>query len=107
MIEKFALGFLMFSMLLTIVFYVAWIRWGICPVGKQQQHVEGFAASKAAQEPQTEVNNALLAVMAKLKKMTGYLMDPALWKERIAMAKMTPMELARLQLRPMEKRTDL
>ena len=71
-----------------------------CPVAPLRR--EGFADAAAATAPQTELNNILLKTMTTLKRMNGYLTSPSVWAERIALYRMTPGELARLQLQPQQ-----
>jgi hypothetical protein len=53
------------------------------------QRVEGF-------ENRNElVDNALLSLMGNLKRISGYLVNPATWSERIDLMYLTPTELAR------------
>ena len=53
-----------------------------------RRRIEGFVDTKA-------VDNALLNVMGQLKRVSGYLADPRIWSERLAMTGMSPVELAR------------
>ncbi len=55
---------------------------------KQRKVMEGFLDVP-------NVDNVLLALMPKLKRMSKYLTNPAVLAERIAFAGMTPAELAR------------
>ena len=41
------------------------------------------------------VDNALLSLMGNLKRISGYLVNPATWSERIDLMYLTPTELAR------------
>jgi len=65
-----------------------------------RRRIEGFAAeAKAKKAPRIpNVDNVLLALMAQLKRMMGYVSNPADWIERIQIMKMTPAELARRHL---------
>ncbi len=63
--------------------------------------VEGFkdTAEETRQKIATQVDNALLQVLDKAKHVSTYLSNSGLWKERIELAKMSYMELARSQLK--------
>jgi hypothetical protein len=63
--------------------------------------VEGFKdkAEETRQQIAARVDNVLLDVLKKAKHMSSYLTDTGLWKERIGLAKMSYMELARSQLK--------
>jgi hypothetical protein len=53
------------------------------------QRVEGF-------ENRNElVDNALVSLMGNLKRISGYLVNPVTWSERIDLMYLTPTELAR------------
>ncbi len=54
---------------------------------------EGFQ-TKQKQPPA----NPLVTLVKKLNSMSKYLSDPGMWKERISMVNMTPIELARQHL---------
>ena len=56
---------------------------------------EGFA--NIVDEKETP--NALTTLMSNVKRINGYLMDPALWSERIEMFSLSPVELARRELK--------
>jgi hypothetical protein len=63
--------------------------------------IEGFkdTAEEKRKEVAARVDNVLVDVIEKAKHMSSYLADSGLWKERIGLAKMTYMELARSQLK--------
>jgi hypothetical protein len=63
--------------------------------------VEGFkdSAEEARQKMVAQVDNTLLQVLDKAKHVSSYLTNSGLWKERIQLAKMSYMELARSQLK--------
>jgi hypothetical protein len=63
--------------------------------------IEGFkdTAEEKRKKIATTVDNALLQVLDKAKRVSLYLKDSGLWKERIGLAKMSYMELARSQLK--------
>ena len=63
--------------------------------------VEGFkdSAEEARQKIAAQVDNTLLQVLDKAKHVSSYLTNTGLWKERIQLAKMSYMELARSQLK--------
>jgi hypothetical protein len=56
------------------------------------RYYEGFAdkSPETVAEP-----NALLSLMGNLKRMSGYLINPTTWTDRIAIMNMSPTELAR------------
>lgn len=73
------------SILLTIIICVfAWRR-GSCIRNVRR---EGFANVK-------DLNNPLISLMGKVKKMGTMLLDTDMWKERIEMSTMNPTQLAR------------
>jgi hypothetical protein len=82
------------SVLLTCILVYVTLRRGTCAAAT----AEGFKAAEVAATPQTELNNILLKTVATLKRMSGYLANPAVWKERLTFYTMTPGELARLHL---------
>lgn len=49
--------------------------------------------------------NKLLHLMSTMKRMSGYLLNRHTWSERLEMAFMTPMELARRQIRLEKEKT--
>jgi hypothetical protein len=69
--------------------------------------VEGFKtkADEKRQEIANRIDNVLLNVIDKAKNVSSYLSNTGLWKERIELAKMSYMELARSQLKPSAKKT--
>jgi hypothetical protein len=50
--------------------------------------------------------NPLVAVMGTIRRMSTRLMDINMWKERIVMSNMTPVELARYHIKSMTKSED-
>jgi hypothetical protein len=44
-------------------------------------------------------DNPLITVMGTIRRLSGKLMDISMWKERITMASMTPVELARYHIK--------
>lgn len=97
-LRKAAAIWLGLSIILTgVVTYFA-LRRGTCVAAPPPATAEGFKATEAAATPQTELNNVLLKTVGTLKRMSKYLADPAVWKERLTFYTMTPGELARLQL---------
>lgn len=62
--------------------------------------IEGFkdTAEDKRKEIAARVDNILLEVLDKAKHVSSYLSNSGLWKERIGLAKMSYMELARSQL---------
>jgi hypothetical protein len=98
-LQKTAAIWLGVSVLLTCIVAYFSLRRGTCMVpAPALATAEGFKATEAAATPQTELNNVLLKTMGTLKRMSKYLADPAVWKERLTFYTMTPGELARLQL---------
>lgn len=63
--------------------------------------VEGFKnkAEEKRQEIAHRIDNILVDVLDKAKHMSSYLTNSGLWKERIELAKMSYMELARSHLK--------
>jgi hypothetical protein len=63
--------------------------------------VEGFKnkAEEKRQELTHRIDNLLVNVIDKAKHVSSYLSNTGLWKERIGLAKMSYMELARSQLK--------
>lgn len=57
-------------------------------VFRRRRTIEGFLEVP-------NVDNILLDLMSKLKRVSGYLTDPTILSERIAFASMSPVELAR------------
>ena len=55
------------------------------------KRVEGFAGENRNEL----VDNALVSLMGNLKRISGYLVNPATWSERIDLMYLTPTELAR------------
>jgi len=53
------------------------------------QRVEGF------ENRNDLVDNALVSLMGNLKRISGYLVNPVTWSERIDLMYLTPTELAR------------
>jgi hypothetical protein len=60
---------------------------------------EGFQAKPTAKP----TPNPLAELVKKLTSMSKYLSDTAMWKERITMVNMTPIELARRHLDQLAK----
>lgn len=63
--------------------------------------VEGFkdTAEEKRKELAKRVDNVLVDVLDKAKHVSSYLTNSNVWKERIELAKMSYMELARSQLK--------
>lgn len=63
--------------------------------------VEGFKdkAEETRQQIAARVDNVLLDVLDKAKHVSSYLSNTGLWKDRVNLAKMSYMELARSQLK--------
>jgi hypothetical protein len=63
--------------------------------------VEGFKtkAEETRQELTHRIDNVLVDVINKAKRVSGYISDSGLWKERMGLAKLSYMELARSQLK--------
>lgn len=77
--------------ILALLTYL-YMRYGSCGCGN-----EGFKDTKA------EKPNPLVALIKKLGKMTHYLSDPKMWKDRIEMFGMSPADLARRHLNSMKQ----
>ncbi len=104
--RTFAIGFLVFSTFLTIAVAVYYLRYGKC--SKPTTSVEGFAeeakggkltAKQRIEKASSQATNVLLDVIAKAKKASAHVTDPAIWKERLTFATMSPVELARNHLK--------
>jgi len=76
------------SFFATIGLTLWWIRHGI--------PAEGFENEE----------NPLITVMGTIRRMSTKLMDMNMWKERIIMSNMTPVELARYHIKSMTKSED-
>jgi hypothetical protein len=63
---------------------------------KHRGTIEGFL-------DKPEIDNTLFNVISKLKHVAGYLTDPKSWIERISLANMTPVELARHYIKSQAK----
>lgn len=63
--------------------------------------VEGFKtkAEETRQELTNRIDNILVDVLDKAKRVSSYATNTGLWKERIGLAKMSYMELARSHLK--------
>lgn len=73
---------------IVVLFALCLILW----VWIRRRSVEGF------EEPEKE-ENALLSLMGTLKRINGYLMDPEMWSHRIGLIGLTPVEMARMELK--------
>ena len=80
----------------TIVFAIVLIigRYTSLRPRRRRWH-EGFADKGTATATTTAEPNALLSLMGNLKRMSGYLINPTTWTDRITIMNMTPTELAR------------
>ena len=76
---------------ITVLFLVS-----LYIVLKHRGTIEGFLDTP-------QVDNALLNIISKLKHMPGYLADPKSWIERISLANMSPVELARYHIKSQKK----
>lgn len=93
-----AIGFIVITTFLTVVLVVLYFRGGTCA-----RKLEGFADSKISakervQKASASASNILLDVIKKAKRVSSYVTNPLDWKERITLATMTPIELARKHL---------
>ena len=77
--------------LLLVFLYILYINY--------RTTIEGFLETP-------KIDNALLNVMAKLKRVSGYLSDPKSWIERITLANMSSVELARHYIKSQKKDRD-
>jgi hypothetical protein len=85
--------FVVISTLLTVVAVWCFFRYGTC---MPRRRIEGFKSTQDKLDHATkQVDNALLNVMSQVKRVNTMLMDTSMWKERIEMATMSPMDLAR------------
>jgi len=103
--QQIAIGFLLLSTILTIIAVVYYFRYGKC--GKS---VEGFvddveddetprSAKQRIQKANKNANNVLLNVIAVAKRASAHVTDPKIWSERLHMATMSPVDLARNYLK--------
>jgi len=74
-----SIAIIVIALLFLLSLYIVIKRW---------KTVEGFLEVP-------NVDNVLLNLMPKLKRMTKYLINPTVLSERIAFASMSPVELAR------------
>ena len=79
------------STLLTIVLALWFFR-------TQMKRHEGFQDG-GTQPPQANISQ----IMATIRRLASSLSNLGTWKERIALAKMTPVELARMHLKSTDK----
>jgi hypothetical protein len=62
--------------------------------------MEGFEGELPDDEGAAEKDpNVLLSLVARLKRMSGFLVSSANWKDRIEMVNMNPMDLARRHIK--------
>jgi hypothetical protein len=57
-----------------------------------------MTAKERITKASTQANNILLDILATAKRASMHVTDPKIWSERIAMATMNPVELARKSL---------
>lgn len=62
---------------------------------------EGFQDAKLS--PQVATYELLTSVMGPIRRLSSIITNPSNWTERIAMARMTPTELARMHLQSQQK----
>jgi predicted RND superfamily exporter protein len=79
MLSMKSIAIIVIALLFLLSLYIVIKRW---------KTVEGFLEVP-------NVDNVLLNLMPKLKRMTKYLINPTVLSERIAFASMSPVELAR------------
>jgi len=79
MLSMKSIAIIVIALLFLLSLYIVIKRW---------KTVEGFLEVP-------NVDNVLLNLMPKLKRITKYLINPAVLSERIAFASMSPVELAR------------
>ena len=105
----FAIGFLVFSTLLTIAVAVYYMRYGTCKKPAATTiPIEGFAeetgtrkltAKQRIDNASSQASNVLLDVIATAKRTSAHVTNPKIWAERIMFATMSPIELARKHLK--------
>ena len=88
--KQYAFLKLAITTILTIVLIVLFFR--------RQKLKEGFEDGKEI--------NPLDGIMTLIRRTSGRLMDIEMWKERIFMSKMSPMDLARHHLKSQAKSED-
>lgn len=83
-----------------------------CKCGRIRTRTEGFENPKSANterkksaDPSVISYQLLKSVMGPIRKMSKLVLDPAQWKERITMSRMTPTELARHYIRTTQTST--
>jgi hypothetical protein len=90
-----AIGFIVISTFLTVGLTVLYFRSGMCT------RTEGFAdqtMKERIDKATGSANNILLDVIQKAKRVSNYVSNPLHWKERLSLATMSPIELARKHL---------
>jgi hypothetical protein len=61
-----------------------------------KSHKEGFEASNETKETaQDAVNNVLLRAVEQMKTVSAHILNPKNWSERLELATLSPVELAR------------
>jgi hypothetical protein len=67
-----------------------------------KQYYEGFQDSKPVAKspnPQLVTYEFLTTIMKPIRRLSSVILNPANWKERVSMATMSPIELARKHLK--------
>jgi hypothetical protein len=92
-----AVAFLFISTILTSMLVAYYFRHGTC---RREGFVDSAGAEKRARIKQASAsaNNILIDVIQKAKRVSTYVTNPLAWKERLTLATMTPIELARKHL---------
>jgi len=74
-----------------LTYFCVWVfaRQGTCPI----------SAESFRNETSSEGNNTISGIIANVQRISGVLLNPNTWTERIEMYSMTPIELARHYLK--------
>jgi len=106
--KSYLLVFFVLSVFLTIycVFHYFRVKEGFqnarepVPVEEEEEEEEeeGKEETKADRKTDGEPN-ALTSLFNNVKRINGYLMDPTLWSDRIEMFRLSPVDLARRELK--------
>ena len=93
--QTFVLVFIVLSTLAsTFLLYYLARRWALAG------RMEGFEGELPEDEGSAEKDpNVLLSLVARLKRMSGFLVSSANWKDRIEMVNMNPMDRARRHIK--------
>jgi len=79
-----------------LTYFCVWVfaRQGSCPVS-----AESFRNERGEESQGTHDSNSISGIIANVQRISGVLLNPSTWTERIEMYSMTPVELARHYLK--------